>query len=110
HGPGRTGTLPLPRLPAGSAGGIGENLPRVCPGRLRHHGLPGALTAATFRLAGIYFKYKISPRRCLVAPYRLRHQSDGGEPMRVTIVGGGPAGLYLALLMKKADNRHEITI
>lgn len=30
--------------------------------------------------------------------------------MRVTIVGGGPAGLYLALLMKKADNRHEITI
>lgn len=30
--------------------------------------------------------------------------------MRVTIVGGGPAGLYLALLMKKADQRHEIVV
>lgn len=30
--------------------------------------------------------------------------------MRVTIVGGGPAGLYLALLMKKADSGHQITV
>lgn len=30
--------------------------------------------------------------------------------MRVTIVGAGPAGLYLALLMKKADPGHQITI
>jgi len=30
--------------------------------------------------------------------------------MRVTIVGGGPAGLYLALLMKKADAGHEIVV
>src|SRR5438270_5910844 len=30
--------------------------------------------------------------------------------MRIVSVGGGPAGLYLAILMKKADPRHEVTI
>jgi anthraniloyl-CoA monooxygenase len=30
--------------------------------------------------------------------------------MRVSIVGAGPAGLYLAILMKKADAGHEITV
>jgi anthraniloyl-CoA monooxygenase len=30
--------------------------------------------------------------------------------MRMTIIGAGPAGLYLALLMKKADPGHQITI
>ncbi len=30
--------------------------------------------------------------------------------MKITIVGGGPAGLYLGLLMKKADAGHEIVI
>ena len=30
--------------------------------------------------------------------------------MKITIVGGGPAGLYFALLMKKADPAHDITI
>ncbi|HEU4434296.1 MAG TPA: FAD-dependent monooxygenase, partial [Pyrinomonadaceae bacterium] len=30
--------------------------------------------------------------------------------MRITIIGGGPAGLYFAILMKKADVAHQITI
>ncbi|MBA2645264.1 MAG: FAD-dependent monooxygenase [Pyrinomonadaceae bacterium] len=30
--------------------------------------------------------------------------------MKINIIGGGPAGLYFALLMKKHDPRHEITV
>jgi anthraniloyl-CoA monooxygenase len=30
--------------------------------------------------------------------------------MKINIIGGGPAGLYLAILMKKTDASHEITI
>jgi anthraniloyl-CoA monooxygenase len=30
--------------------------------------------------------------------------------LRIVIVGGGPAGLYLSLLMKKADPSHHVTV
>ncbi|WP_422011720.1 bifunctional salicylyl-CoA 5-hydroxylase/oxidoreductase [Roseateles sp.] len=30
--------------------------------------------------------------------------------MRITCIGGGPAGLYFALLMKKADPTHEVRV
>ena len=30
--------------------------------------------------------------------------------MKINIIGGGPAGLYFAILMKKADAAHQITI
>lgn len=30
--------------------------------------------------------------------------------MKITIIGGGPAGLYFALLMKKSNPAHEVTV
>lgn len=30
--------------------------------------------------------------------------------MKITIIGGGPAGLYFAILMKKSDPAHQITV
>jgi threonine dehydrogenase-like Zn-dependent dehydrogenase len=30
--------------------------------------------------------------------------------MRIVCIGGGPAGLYFALLMKKLDPAHRITV
>jgi anthraniloyl-CoA monooxygenase len=30
--------------------------------------------------------------------------------MKIGILGGGPAGLYFALLMKKSDPAHDVTV
>jgi 2-polyprenyl-6-methoxyphenol hydroxylase-like FAD-dependent oxidoreductase len=30
--------------------------------------------------------------------------------MKINIIGGGPAGMYFAILMKKTNPSHEITI
>src|SRR3954465_12587694 len=30
--------------------------------------------------------------------------------MKVAIIGGGPAGLYLSILLKKADKGHQVTV
>jgi anthraniloyl-CoA monooxygenase len=35
---------------------------------------------------------------------------SGGAILKVAVIGGGPAGLYLALLMKKADPAHQVTV
>ena len=32
------------------------------------------------------------------------------RPLRVINIGGGPGGLYLALLLKRADSRHEVVV
>src|SRR5688572_9811475 len=32
------------------------------------------------------------------------------QPLKISVVGGGPGGLYFAILMKKADPRHDITV
>src|SRR5207249_2412468 len=50
--------------------------------------------------------------RTAVGPARRpqRNRSRTGDMVRIACVGGGPAGLYFALLMKLSDPRHEITI
>ncbi len=33
-----------------------------------------------------------------------------GDPMRIVCIGGGPAGLYFAILMKLRDPRHRVSV
>jgi anthraniloyl-CoA monooxygenase len=41
---------------------------------------------------------------------RAKPARHGGIRLKVAVIGGGPAGLYLALLLKKADPSHDITV
>src|SRR5688572_2706109 len=38
------------------------------------------------------------------------HGPPSGVGVRVVTVGGGPAGLYFALLLRKHDRSHEVTV
>jgi anthraniloyl-CoA monooxygenase len=38
------------------------------------------------------------------------HDPGGLPPLKIAVVGGGPGGLYFAILMKKSDPRHTITV
>src|SRR5438552_3408773 len=37
-------------------------------------------------------------------------EAGGGRGMRLVVVGGGPAGLYFAIQMKRADPSHHVTV
>src|SRR5678815_4214579 len=39
-----------------------------------------------------------------------RVRDPAGGCMRIGVLGGGPAGLYFALLAKRADPGHEVTV
>jgi 2-polyprenyl-6-methoxyphenol hydroxylase-like FAD-dependent oxidoreductase len=45
--------------------------------------------------------------------YRPRREPRAALPedvLKIVCIGGGPAGLYFAILMKKANPAHEITV
>src|SRR5207253_2316075 len=44
------------------------------------------------------------------APHRGGAAPQAGGRMRVVVLGGGPAGLYFAIQMKKADASHHVTV
>src|SRR2546428_8103373 len=117
--------------PVGSWGGQTHRFLRWVGGRppalpLRGGG-PPALRAPP-RPAGSSFGATTSGARTPRSPYlhaftriveRLQAESVSArkragwpriEPMKIVSIGGGPAGLYFSLLMKKADPAHDITV
>src|SRR5262245_2734481 len=42
--------------------------------------------------------------------YDPKHRANEVRSVKVAILGGGPAGLYLALLPKKTDPAHRVTV
>src|SRR5690242_11469187 len=42
--------------------------------------------------------------------WRFRAARGGTGVMRIDIVGGGPAGLYLAMLLKRDDPTHRVRV
>src|SRR5678809_1167736 len=40
----------------------------------------------------------------------MRADAPSQEALKIAVVGGGPGGLYFAILMKKANPRHEVTV
>ncbi len=53
--------------------------------------------------------FATAPEHALSVPFSPS-QSAPQQPLRIAVIGGGPGGLYFAILMKKADPRHDITV
>src|SRR6266508_2455980 len=75
--------------------------------RPRREGLRPRLPGGRLRPSGAAAD-RVRPRPARPAGRRARLT---GEPaMRIGVLGGGPAGLYFALLAKRADPSHEVTV
>src|SRR6266545_1831715 len=75
--------------------------------RPRREGLRPRLPGGRLRPSGAAAD-RVRPRPARPAGRRAR--LTGGPAMRIGVLGGGPAGLYFALLAKRADTSHEVTV